>query len=75
MLPTTRLSLIHIFNLGVNWLCNPHDYPNCRIDLNGYYMNVRDMIKLAMESLIMKYTNFGQVQMCIRDSPMYALLR
>ena len=28
------------FNLGVNWLCNPDDYPNCRIDLNGYYMRL-----------------------------------
>lgn len=62
------------FNLGVNWLCNPDDYPNCRIDLNGYYMNVKDMIKLVMESLIMKYTNFGQVRIAGVEAELYANL-
>lgn len=60
------------FNIGANWLCNPDDYPNCRLDLNAYYMDVRDMIKLVLEGLVMKHTNFGWVRIMGIETELFA---
>lgn len=50
-------------NVGVNWLVNQKGYPNLRLDVNAFYMNVKDMIRLfATESMKMSYINLDNAR-------------
>ena len=50
-------------NAGFNWLINGRNYPNFRIDVNSFYMNVEDMIRLfSTESMKMAYINLDKAK-------------
>lgn len=48
-------------NIGVNCLLGT-SYPTFRVDLNAFYMNVRDMIKLMYSNMNMVHANIGKIR-------------
>lgn len=47
-------------NIGASVLANTLSYPNFRIEVNGFYMRVDDMIKMMYASMSMVYVNIGR---------------
>ncbi len=48
-------------NIGINWLIGT-SHPTFRIDLNGFYMNIDNMIKLMYSNMNLIYTNIGNIR-------------
>lgn len=62
-------------NIGLNWLINNRSYPNARVDINAYWMNVTDMIKLTTaSSMSMKHINYGKVRILGAEAGVYTEL-
>lgn len=48
-------------NIGASWAINQRSYPNLNMDINAFYMNVDDMIRLfSTEAMKMSYINLDK---------------
>ncbi len=77
VLPSLRLKPEHSYNLnlGFNSLLNSGSYPNLMVDVNGYAMWMRDMIRMVAASILYVHSNVDRVRIFGVDAELQAALQ